>query len=681
MKNLIYIIIMVFLASGVHAQIDRSQPKPGPSPKVNIGKPQTFELKNGLKVMVVENHKLPRVSITLSLDNPPFTEGNKKGIDAITGGLIGNGTSKISKEKFQEEIDFMGSSIYFHSSGASANTLSQYFGRTLELMAQGATDPLFTQSDFEAEISRSIDGLKAGEKSVSENAQRVENVLVYGGNHPFGEFVTEEKLKTLTLNDVKKHYNAYFVPNNAYLIIVGDVKFSEVKKLVEQNFKKWKKGNLPKSTYSNPVNIAKTEINFVDMPNAVQSEVAILSSTHLKMTDSDYFAVLVANRIFGGDFNSYLNMNLREAHGWTYGARSSISARKYVGKFKAGASVRNEVTDSAVVESLKELKRIRTEKVDAEMLATVKAGLIGNFVMDAEKPEFIARQALVTQTQSLPANFYENYIQNINAVTIDQVLAAAKKYFSYDNARILVVGKASDILPSLEKLGYKINYFDRFGNPTSKPEQKQAGSDITVQTVLDSYLQAIGGKDKLLAVKSLTTNYTASVQGMELNLKSIATNDGKSLVLVSGMGMELQKSVFDGEKGYNAQQGQKMDLTEEEINAHLYESAFIVPELAYSKKEEIQLGGIENFEGKEAYVLIDGDKRSFYDTKTGLKLGIVTTIENQGQTFTQTVVFNDYKEHNGILLPEKIDMDAGFPMAFTLKNAIFDEGVSDDDFK
>jgi predicted Zn-dependent peptidase len=670
---------MVFLAAGANAQIDRSQPKPGPSPKVNIGKPQTFELKNGLKVMVVENHKLPRVSITLSLDNPLFTEGNKKGVDALTGSLMGNGTSKILKEKFQEEVDFMGSSINFYSSGASANTLSRYFGRTLELMAQGVTDPMFTQDDFDKAIARSIDGLKAGEKSVTENAQRVENVLVFGANHPYGEFTTEDKLKGLTLNDVKSHYKNYFVPNNAYLIIIGDVKFKEVKKLVEADFASWKKGTLPVSQFQDPKNIAKTQIDFVDMPNAVQSEVAILSSVNLKMTDSDYFAALVANQIFGGDFNSYLNMNLREANGWTYGARSSIRGNKHIGKFKAGASVRNEVTDSAVVESIKELKKIRSEKVDADMLATVKAGLIGNFVMDAEKPEFIARQALMTQTQNLPSNFFENYIQSINAVTADQVLKAAQKYFSLDNSRILVVGKASEVLPGLEKLGYSVNYYDRFGAKTSKPEQKKVDANVSVQSVLDNYIAAIGG-DKTKSIKSLVATYSGTVQGMALNLKSISTTEGKSATVVSGMGMELQKSVFNGKTGYNAQQGQKADLTSEEIADFKY-SAQPFPELTLGKKEGVTLAGIENFEGKEAYIIADGKKKQFYDVKTGLLLGTTIELEAEGQKFVQTIVYNNYKDYDGIKLPSQFTMNVGVDMVFDLQDVKFNQTVADSEFE
>lgn len=670
---------MVLLASGAFGQVDRSQPKPGPSPKVNLGKPQTFELKNGLKVMVVENHKLPQVTMTLSLDNPPFTEGDKKGIHDLTGSLIGNGTDKISKEDFQEEIDFMGARINFHSSGAFANSLSKYFSRTLELMAQGFINPKFTQDDFETDKARFIDGLKAEERSVQANAQRVENVLVFGANHPNGEFTTEEKLNALTLDDIKDHYNKYFVPNNAYLIILGDVKFNEVKKLVEKEFKSWKKGNLPISKYNEPKNVAKTEINFVDMPNAVQSEVAILSIVDLKMTDEDYYPALIANQIFGGDFNSYLNMNLREAHGWTYGAFSRLRGNKYVDKFKASSSVRNEVTDSAVFEAMKELKRIREEKVDPNTLNAVKASLIGNFVMDAEKPEFIARQALLVQTQNLPDNFYENYIRNINAVTAEQVQKAAQKYFSYDNARILVVGKGSDVIPGLERLGYTINYFDRFGNPTEKPQQKTIDANVTVKSIMDKYIEAIGGENTK-TVKTLIANYETEMQGMKVNMKSISTTEGKSLTVISAMGMELQKSVFNGETGYNSIQGMKSEMDEDEIKTYK-QNSYPFPELYLNENSGITITGIENFNGEDAYVLDNGMSKTFYSVDSGLKLGNTVEIDAGGQQMVQIITFENYKEFEGIKIPAKMVMDIGQQMVFDLTDVKLNEKVNEAEFQ
>src|SRR5690606_35943294 len=148
-------------------------------PKINIKKPQTFELSNGLKVLVVENHKLPRVSYNLTIDTAPYAEGNKKGVDDLTSALIGSGTKKISKDAFNEEIDFLGADIAFYSSGAYASSLSKYSDRVLELMADGALNPVFTQEEFDKEKARLIEGLKAEEKSVPAVAGRVRNVLAY----------------------------------------------------------------------------------------------------------------------------------------------------------------------------------------------------------------------------------------------------------------------------------------------------------------------------------------------------------------------------------------------------------------------------------------------------------------------------------------------------------------------
>ena len=468
MKKSILILSSLFLTIIMQGQII-PQPKPGAAPTIKIGKPVTFELKNGLKVMVVENHKLPRVSFSLTLDNDPYTEGDKKGVADMTSALMGSGTTKTSKTAFNEEIDFLGANIYFSSNGASASALSKYSGRVLELMADGALNPNFTQEEFDKEKAKFIEGLKANEKSVAAVAARTVDVLTFGKNHPSGEYVSEATLKNVTLADVKTNYNTYFVPSNAYLIIVGDVKFKETKKMVEKFFGSWKRAIAPSISYSDPKDVQYTQINFVDMPNAVQSEVAVINISNLKMTDPDYFAVLIANQILGGDFNSYINMNLREAHGWTYGARSSISGDKRISSFKATTQVRNAVTDSTVVEIFKEFKKIRAEKVTDEMLANVKAGYIGRFVMQIETPQTVAGDALRIQTQSLPADFYENYIKNISAVTAQDVLRVANKYFLADNSRVVIVGKAADVVPGLEKLKIPVLYFDKYGNPTDKP--------------------------------------------------------------------------------------------------------------------------------------------------------------------------------------------------------------------
>lgn len=680
MKKFIYIAASLFLSITMQAQ-DRPQPKPGPAPTINVKKPETFTLKNGLKVMVVENHKLPRVSYTLTLDNPPYAEGDKKGVADLTSSMIGKGSKKISKDTFNEEVDFLGANISFSSNGANASGLSKYSGRILELMAEGALHPVFTQEEFDKEKAKLLEGIKSQEKSVTAVASRVENVLAFGKTHPNGEYLSEESINKVTLNDVVLNYNTYFVPGNAYLVVIGDVNTKEVKKTVEKLFGSWKKAIAPQLTYSDPKNVQYSQINFVDMPNAVQSEIALVNTVNLKMTDKDYFATLLANQILGGGGEGRLFLNLREKHGWTYGAYSSIGSGKYVTKFRSSASVRNAVTDSAVVEFFNELKRIKTDLVSAEDLKNAKAKYIGNFVMQIEKPATIARYALNTATQNLPEDFYENYIKNISAVTPEDIRNAANKYFLSDNTRIVVVGKAADVLPGLQSLKTPIFYFDKYGNPTEKPAvNKPIPAGVTAKTVFDNYIKAIGGEKAVAGVKSLATVSTASIQGQALELISKHTSDSKSLMEMKVAGMTMSKQVVSDKAAYAVQQGQRKDYTAEEFKEKK-ENAAAFPELAYAKRADLKIKGIETVNGADAYAIENGKTTLYYDVKTGLKVGEAKTMERGGQKMTQMVTYGDYKEVKGIKVPYKTIMNVGMDLDFTTSDVKINEGVTAADFQ
>jgi predicted Zn-dependent peptidase len=660
---------------------DRPMPKPGPSPTVNVGKPETFTLKNGLKVLVVENHKLPRVSYTLTMDNAPYAEGNKKGVSDMLSALIGNGTKKISKDAFNEEIDFLGANINFWASGASGAGLSKYSARILELMADGSLNPVFTQEEFDKEKAKIVENLKNQEKSVTAVSGRVTSALIYGKNHPAGEFLSEETLNNVTLNDVVQNYNTYFVPGNAYLVVVGDVKTKDVKKHVEKLFGSWKPAIAPNVSYSDPKDVQYTQINFVDMPNAVQSEITVANVSKLKMTDKEYFATLLANQILGGGGEGRLFLNLREAHGWTYGSYSSIGGSKYVSNFDATASVRNTVTDSSIVEILNEMKRMRTDLVSAEDLKNAKAKYIGSFVMQIEKPSTVARYALTTQTQNLPADFYENYIKNINAVTPEDIREAAKKYFLVDNARIIVVGKAADVLPGLTSRNIPINYFDKYGNPTEKPVvNKPVPAGVTAKTVLDNYIKAIGGEKALKGVKTIYTKSTGTVQGTPIELTVKISSDNKMAVDMTAMGMSMMKQVVNEKGGYMVQQGQRVDVTGEEL-AELKSGAVPFDELNLANKAGVTVSGIEAINGNEAYAVKNGKTTLYFDVKSGLKVAEAKEMEQMGQKMTQTTYYSDYKDVKGVKIPYKILMNVGIDLDMTVTEAKINEGVTAADFQ
>jgi hypothetical protein len=395
--------------------------------------------------------------------------------------------------------------------------------------------------------------------------------------------------------------------------------------------------------------------------------------------------VILANQVFGGDFNSYLNMNLREKHGWTYGARSSVGFDKFMySKFKANAQVRNAVTDSSVVESLKELNKIRTEKVTDEMLNSVKAGYIGRFVMQVEKPATVARYALNIETEGLPADFYENYIKNINAVTPDDIMRVANKYFLADNLRIVITGKGSEVIAGLEKLKIPMFYFDKFGNSTEKPAMKKAiPAGVTVKTIIDGYVKAIGGDKAIKAVKSVS--YIGSTKipqaPMPLSYSSKTDSKGRMMVELSMAGMgSLMKQVVNGNTGYAMQQGQKKVLEGDDLK-RMQENAVLFNETLLSTKAGVTATAIEPINGSDAYAVVDGDTTYYFDVKSGLKTAESTTEEKGGQKATRVTNFNDYRDVKGVKFPFNTIMNVGFELDIKMSDVKVNEGVSDADFQ
>ncbi|WP_031426787.1 M16 family metallopeptidase [Flavimarina sp. Hel_I_48] len=689
MKNILF--SLLFISSLVAtAQIDRSvQPKPGPAPEINLGVPETFSLDNGLKVIVVENHKLPRVTFNLSLDNPPVVEGEIAGVSSILSGMLGKGSSTIAKDAYNEEVDYLGASMNFSANGVSASGLSKYSERILELMSEAAIHPNFTQEEFDTERTKEKENLKSAEKSVPQVAAVVSQSLAYGKNTAKGEFETQESLDRVKLDDVKSFYNTNFLPNNAYLVVVGDVKSNKIKKQIKSNFKDWKKGNAPANDPASAKNLDNTTINFVDMPNAVQSEVIVENTIDLKMSDPDYFPAIIANQILGGGGEARLFQNLREDKGYTYGAYSSLGNSKFGSSlFSASASVRNVVTDSSVVAFLKEIQDFRKNKIKDIDLENAKARYVGSFVRSLEQPATIAQFAINIETENLPDDFYKTYLSKINAVTKEQVQTVAQKYFMLDNARIVVVGKGSEVLENLEKVQFKgkaipITYYDKEANEVEKPSYESAIPEgITAQTVLNKYIETIGGEEKLKTVKSIVMMAAAEIQGMKLSMEMKKSDKGQFLQEIAMMGNVMSKQVYDGKEGYAMAQGQKMELSAEQLVA-MKEEAALFPELDYLTAENTSLDGMQKVDGKDAYLVKVSDKKTnFYDAESGLKIKEVSTVEANGQTMTQALELGNYEAVDGILFPYMLSTSFGpQKVDFNVSEIMLNAGVKEDDFE
>ncbi len=678
------------MSFGVNAQIDRSTiPVAGPEPRISLEKPYEFDLKNGIKVLVVENNKLPRVSYSLSIDNKPAFEGDKAGVLSLLSAMLGNGTTNISKDDFNEEVDFLGASISFTSSGGFASSLSKYSDRILELMADAAINPLLSEVEFEKEKEKLLESLKNEESDLDAITARVGGALSYGKDHVYGEFVTKETIENIDFQDVLDYYKMRFNPNNAYIVVVGDISPKDAKKQIKKYFNSWKKAELaPVASPQMTANLATSEIDFIDMPNAVQSSIAVTNNVDLKMSDEDYFSALIMNNILGGGGEGYLFKNLREDKGYTYGAYSRLGSSRYgVSKFNASAKVRNVVTDSAVVEFLYEIKRIRTEPVDPQTLKDAKAKYVGNFVMALERPQTVANYALNIKRNNLPDDFYANYLENINQVSVEDVQKAADKYVSLDQARVIVVGKGSEIVTGLEKIGLPIKYFDTYANPVPKPEfTKPIPSGVTAATVFSGYIAAIGGAENVEAVKSVSNTSEVTIPGAPFKPTAVMkqTSDNKYSMEMSAPGMgTLMKQAFDGEKGYIEQQGRKMPMGEDQVAQ--MKSNGLFPELNMSK-ENTELLSISPVDGVDAYKIkvTTGEDSSFryYAVDSNLLIRTEESQKVQGQTVTTLTDYGDYKEVEGVMIPFLTKIVTG-PQTIQMNatEVLINSGVSGADFE
>lgn len=653
-------------------KLDRSvRPKPAAAPVIKLGDTKTFELENGLKVFVVENTKLPRVSFSLVLNIDPELEGNSAGLQNAFGELMSSGTLNRSKEKLNNEIDFMGASLNTSSTGLNASSLKKHTEKLLAIMADIVMNPDFKNEELEKIKTNMLSSLAAEKDNPDAIIAKVQSALVFGKNHPYGEIETEETVNNISLDKCKNFYNTYWKPNVAYLAVVGDITLEEAKKLIEKYFSAWKRAEVPKTNYPTPSKLSERNIALVHKTGAVQSVINVSNYANLKPGSPDEIKVRVMNNLLGGGMSSRLFMNLRETHGWTYGSYSRISSDRLASSFTAYAKVRNAVTDSSIYEIFNELNRIRNEVPTKEEVEGIKNYLTGTFAMSLEDPKTIANFAINIERYGLPKDYYANYLKRLSEVTPDDVKEMAQKYIHPENCWIIVVGNRDEIKDKISKFSKngKVNLYDIYANPVS--DIKPAPNGITAQTVVNNYIEAIGGQKSISKIKDISMVYNATIQGMGIEMKSYQKVPNKYMMQI-GMGeMIFQKMVYDGIKGRSTGMQGTQDLQGEELEELQYQ-AIIFPETQYEKLGfKITLKGIDAIEGNEAYVLEitnpKGNKSTdYFDVKSGLKLRSVRTSDSPQGPITQTTDYADYKDVKGVKFPHEINQTAG-PQSFKMK--------------
>ena len=440
-------------------QADRTRPPAlGPAPALRVPTARTARLANGLEIAVVEMHEVPVVDVNFFVRAGSARDPrDMPGLATFTAGMLDEGAGRRSALEIAEEAAFLGAQFGtgagYEWASASLHIPKRRLAAGLDLLADVALRPVFADS----EVVRQRDLRRTAILQLRDNpnaqAPLAWNAIVYGADHPYAwpQNGTEGSTAALSRAAIQQFYDTYYRPNNARVLFVGDITLDEARQLVSERFGAWARGDVPALTGAEPPVPAPRTFYLVDKPGAAQSVIRI---GHVGITRDhpDYYAIQVLNTILGGSFTSRLNQNLRETHGFTYGASSGFLARRLPGPFIAQASVVTAKTDSSLIEFLRELRRIRDSIVPGDELAKAKAYLTLGLPGDFETTQGTAGRLGELWQNDLPLTWYGDYARRINAVTVADLQRVARRHIRPDEFAVVVVGDRSQIEASVQAL-------------------------------------------------------------------------------------------------------------------------------------------------------------------------------------------------------------------------------------
>ncbi len=443
------------LAGTLSAQQPTRPPAPAPVKPAQFPPFQETVLSNGLRVVLVENHRDPVVAFRLVVPaGKLFDAKGKEGTADMVASLLTKGAGQRSAEQIAEAIEAAGGSL----TGFADNDFISLAGSVLasnaplafQLLGDAVARPTFPEKEVELVRTQSLSALTLEQSQPASIAARVFDAGLYG-DHPYGRRATPQSVRALTRADLAAYQAARLKPRGALLVVAGDISLDQLKALGEQSFAGWTGYPAAAPTFGAPPGRARTEIVLVHRPGSVQSNIVVGNLTS-GPADPARYAATIANKVLGGGADARLFDILREQKGWTYGAYSSLTRPRGTGAFSATAEVRTEVTDSALVELMAQLRRLGTEPVPATELENAKGALVGSFPLTVETAQQVAEQVARVKTLGLPADYLQTYRTRLTAVTAPTLQQAVRRYVRPQQALVVVVGDGAKIHDRLKAI-------------------------------------------------------------------------------------------------------------------------------------------------------------------------------------------------------------------------------------
>ena len=395
--------------------------------KVSLPKGKETTLPNGLRVVLLESHRVPTFTMQMVLLSGGLADpGDYRGLASFTAALLREGTATRKSKDIAEQMDTIGATLAMNSGLSSFTSTITTFGlvdnfdQALDIFADVIQNPKFPQEEIDKYKARQLQQLQF-QRSIPQFLAQERFVRAVYGNHPAGLIVPPlDSIKRMSSADLAGFHSKYYRPNNAILAIVGDVTLKELMPKLERAFGGWQKADVPATTIPSIPEPGAMQIQLINRPGSVQT-VLQLGNLGIERTNPDYFAVAVMNQILGGGPAARLFLNLREDKGYTYGAYSSFGALKYRGTVVSSSEVRTDVTEGAMHEFMYELNRIRDEKVSATELENAKRAMVGSFALSLEQPAALLQNIVIQKLYDMPADYWDTYPQKVMAITAEDV--------------------------------------------------------------------------------------------------------------------------------------------------------------------------------------------------------------------------------------------------------------------
>lgn len=543
----------------------RRQPPPPLSPRpISLPSPHETTLSNGMRVVIVEDSRLPLVSFRLAFGfgdahDPPTLPG----LSDMLAGLLTEGTESRTSRQIADDVARMGATL---TAGASSDyttvagsALARFSEAILELIADVTMHPSFPEHEVELVRQNSKESLKQQRAQPSFLATEMVSRVMFGA-HPYSQVApTPESLDATSRSDIANFHRGKYVPNNSVLIAVGDIRAADTIKRVEDLFGKWAPGEPLDNDFPAPPVRRERSAYLIDRPGSAQSNI-VIANNGITRTNPDYFPLLLMHTVFGATASSRLFMNLREEKGYTYGAYSNLDARRTAGTFRSSAEVRTPVTGDSLKEFFYELNRIRTEPVSDKEINDAKSYLTGVFPIRLETQEGLIDQLVQIKMLGLGDDYLEEYRDRVQAVSRDEILRVARKYIQPDRAAIIVVGDGTQVIDQIKPFTGAIEIFNTSGKRKEAVGSSSAISDDVLGTWALEFETPLGQSiPATLTVTKTASALTALIES-EMGSAQLGGIEMQGNGLTAAISFDMDGQMIEGQMS-GTLQGNQLDGT------------------------------------------------------------------------------------------------------------------------